>query len=140
MAQRLLSQLAHVEVLTPTPQDSLDFYTSVLGLEESGRNGQSVFLRGWGEFFHHSIQLTEGPHAGLGHVGWRTQGPEELDRAVAILQQSGRGQGWHEEHARPRPRLSGVLRARDAASTCAAARFRACWAAWGSTSSPRRAA
>jgi hypothetical protein len=26
---------------------SLDVYTSVLGLEESGREGQSVFLRGW---------------------------------------------------------------------------------------------
>ncbi len=36
LSQRLLSQLAHVEVLTLTPQDSLDFYTSVLGLEESG--------------------------------------------------------------------------------------------------------
>ena len=29
MAQRLLSQLAHVEVLTPTPQESLDVYPSV---------------------------------------------------------------------------------------------------------------
>ena len=82
MAQRLSSQLAHVEVLTPTPQESLAFYTSVLGLEESAREGQSVFLRGWGEFFHHSIQLTEGPHAGLGHVGWRT-GPQRPPRAPA---------------------------------------------------------
>jgi catechol 2,3-dioxygenase len=97
MAPRLLSQLAHVEVLTPTPQESLDFYTSVLGLEESGRVRQSVFLRGWGEFFHHSIQLTEGPHAGLGHIGWRTQGPEELDQAVTILEASGQGRGWHED-------------------------------------------
>jgi catechol 2,3-dioxygenase-like lactoylglutathione lyase family enzyme len=30
MAQRLLPQLAHVGVLTPTPQESLDFYTSGL--------------------------------------------------------------------------------------------------------------
>jgi catechol 2,3-dioxygenase-like lactoylglutathione lyase family enzyme len=45
MAQRLLSQLAHVEVLTPTPQESLDFYTSVLGLEESAREGQPRLRR-----------------------------------------------------------------------------------------------
>ena len=39
MAERLISQLAHVEVLTPTPDESLRFYTDVLGLEESGREG-----------------------------------------------------------------------------------------------------
>jgi catechol 2,3-dioxygenase len=97
MAERLLSQLAHVEILTPTPDESLRFYAQVMGLEESGRDGQSVFLRGWGEFFHHSIQLTEADHAGLGHVGWRTQGPEELERAVSKLQQSGQGEGWHDD-------------------------------------------
>ena len=48
MAERLISQLAHVEVLTPTPDESLRFYTDVLGLEESGREGQSVYLRGLG--------------------------------------------------------------------------------------------
>ena len=33
MPERLLSQLAHVEVLTPTPEESLRFYTDVLGLD-----------------------------------------------------------------------------------------------------------
>ena len=32
----------------------------MLGLEESGRDGGSVFLRGWGEHFHHSLELIEG--------------------------------------------------------------------------------
>ena len=65
MPVRLLSQLAHVEILTPTPEDSLRFYTKVLGLEESGRSGDSVYLRGWGEFFHHSVQLTEADRPGV---------------------------------------------------------------------------
>jgi catechol 2,3-dioxygenase len=97
MPERLLSQLAHVEVLTPTPEESLRFYADVLGLEESGRSGQSVFLRGWGEFLHHSLQVTEGPHAGLGHVGWRTFDQESLDRAVARIEDTGAGEGWHED-------------------------------------------
>jgi catechol 2,3-dioxygenase len=83
MPDRLLSQLAHVEVLTPTPEESLRFYTDVLGLEESGRDGQSVFLRGWGERFFHSLQLTEGVRPGLGHIAWRAQGPEQLQAAAA---------------------------------------------------------
>ena len=97
MPSRLLSQLAHVEILTPTPEESLRFYIDVVGLEESGRAGQSIFLRGWGEWFHHSIQLTESDHTGLGHVGWRTDGPDQLDEAVARLEATGLGEGWYDE-------------------------------------------
>ena len=86
MPDRLLSQLAHVEVLTPTPEESLRFYTDVLGLEESGREGRSVYLRGWGERFFHSLQLTESDRPGLGHVAWRAQGPEQLRVAAARVE------------------------------------------------------
>ena len=96
MAERLLSQLAHVEVLTPTPDESLRFYTDVLGLEESGRDGHSVYLRGWGERFHHSLQLTESEQSGLGHIAWRAQGPEQLETAVARVQEAGVGEGWND--------------------------------------------
>jgi len=94
MPDRLLSQLAHVEVFTPTPDESLRFYTEVLGLEESGREGPSVYLRGWGERFHHSLQLTEAEAPGLGHIAWRAQGPEQLDAAVARVEATGAGEGW----------------------------------------------
>ena len=33
MSARLLSQLAHVELITPTPEESLDFWTRIVGLE-----------------------------------------------------------------------------------------------------------
>jgi catechol 2,3-dioxygenase len=97
MSMRLLSQLAHVELLTPSPGESLRFLVNVLGLEESGRDGQSVFLRGWGDWFHHSVQVTEAPQPGLGHVAWRANGTEELETAVKRLEASGRGEGWHED-------------------------------------------
>ena len=42
MVNRLISQLAHVEVITPKPEESLRFYRDVLGLEVSGQEGQSV--------------------------------------------------------------------------------------------------
>ncbi|MFT3863222.1 MAG: VOC family protein [Solirubrobacterales bacterium] len=95
---RLLSQLAHVEIITPDPAASLAFYKDVLGLEESAREGQSVYLRGWGERFHHSIQLTEGPHPGLGHIGWRTWGPDALKAGAKKLESSGLAVGWTDGH------------------------------------------
>jgi catechol 2,3-dioxygenase len=48
MNRSLLSQLAHVELTTPMPEESLRFWTQVVGLEETARVGQSVYLRGWG--------------------------------------------------------------------------------------------
>ena len=43
MPNRLIAHLAHVEVLSPKPEESLRFYRDVLGLEESGREGSSVY-------------------------------------------------------------------------------------------------
>lgn len=89
-----IAHLAHVEVITPSPAESLTFYRDVLGLEESGSDGHSVYLRGWGEHYRHSLQLTEGPEPALGHAGWRTASEEALDAAAARLDGLGAGLGW----------------------------------------------
>ena len=99
MYERLISQLAHVRVVTPRIEESLLFYKEVLGLEESSRDGGSVFLRGWGEHFHHSLELVEGPQPALGHIGWRAQGPEQLDAAVKRIEAAGAGIGWFDGNA-----------------------------------------
>jgi len=95
--ERLLSQLAHVEITTPVADASLGFFTDVLGMEVAGRQGQSVYLRGWSEWFHHSLKLTEGAAPGLVHVGWRAEGPAQLELAASRLEASGHGEGWHED-------------------------------------------
>jgi catechol 2,3-dioxygenase len=82
MVERLIAQLAHVEVITRKPEQSTGFFKNVLGLEESGRAGQSIYFRGWGEFFHHSLQLTEGRAPAIAHTGWRTEGPRGLKACV----------------------------------------------------------
>ena len=89
----LMSQLSHVEITTPKPDQSLRFFTDVMGMIESGRKGQSVYLRAWRNFFHHDLVLTEGAQPGLKHIGWRSAGPKALDSAVARLEQAGCGIG-----------------------------------------------
>ncbi len=89
-----LARIGHAELLTPKPEESLRFFVDVLGMEEEARDGQSVFLRGWGDYLRYSLKLTESPRAGLGHVALRAWSPEALDRRVAAVEATGRGLGW----------------------------------------------
>jgi catechol 2,3-dioxygenase len=79
MSEVLLSQLAHVELVSPKPQETVDWMVNVLGLEETTREGQSAYLRGWAEWLHSSLVVTEGPQPAIGHIAWRTYGPEDPD-------------------------------------------------------------
>ena len=73
MSKRLLSHLAHVELFTPNLDASLKFFTEVLGLIESDRAGNSVYLRCWGEHYHHSVVLTRVGPARAGPCGVANQ-------------------------------------------------------------------
>jgi catechol 2,3-dioxygenase len=89
-----LARIGHAELLTPKPEESLRFFVDVLGMEEEARDGQSVFLRGWGDYLRYSLKLTESSRAGLEHVGLRAWGPDALQRRVAAVEATGLGLGW----------------------------------------------
>jgi catechol 2,3-dioxygenase-like lactoylglutathione lyase family enzyme len=64
-----VAHLGHLELLTPTPDASLRFFVDVLGMTESGRQGNSVYLRGWDDYELASLKLTGSHTSGLGHAG-----------------------------------------------------------------------
>lgn len=65
-------------------------------MEIEAQEGQSVYLRGWGDYLRYSLKLTESPRAGIGHVALRTWSPEALERRVAAVEATGLGKGWIE--------------------------------------------
>ena len=81
-----MAQLAHVELFTPKPDETLRFFKELLGLQETEREGQSVYLRAYEDFYHHTLKVTEAPKPGLGHVAWRTTSPQALQRRVAAIE------------------------------------------------------
>lgn len=91
---RDLAHLGHLELLTPRPEESLGFFRDVLGMTVTARAGQSVFLRGWGDYERHTLKLTEAAHGGIAHTAWRAVSPAALTRRVAALEASGYGIGW----------------------------------------------
>ncbi len=69
-----MSEIAHlgpVELLTPKAQESLGFFVDVLGMEEEGREGASVYLRGWGDYQRYSLKLIASDTSGMGVLGLR---------------------------------------------------------------------
>ena len=89
-----VAHIGHVELLTPRPDESLAFFHDVLGMEIESREGQSVFLRGWGDYQRYSLKLTESDRAGLEHIALRAWSQEALERRVAEIEESGLGLGW----------------------------------------------
>jgi catechol 2,3-dioxygenase len=89
-----IAHLAHIELLTPKPNESLEFFQNLLGMEVVHSEGQSVFLRGWGDQQLYSLKLTEAKQAGLGHVAVRTVSPSALERRAENLEKRGMGLGW----------------------------------------------
>ncbi len=89
-----IAHLGHAEILTPKPEESLWFFKEVLGMEEAAREGQSAYLRAFGDFDHNTLKLTEAEQAGLGHVGWRAVSTQALERRVGALEKGGHGKGW----------------------------------------------
>ena len=89
-----LAHLGHIEMLTPKPEESLKFFVNVLGMTESGREGESVYLRGWDDYEMHTLKLTASKLPGMGHCAFRTRSPQALDRRVEALKGSGYDVGW----------------------------------------------
>jgi catechol 2,3-dioxygenase len=89
-----IAHLGHLEVLTNKPEASLDFFVNVLGLTESGREGDSVFLRAYDDYEFHTLKLTASATTGVAHVGYRASSEQGLLRRVAAIEKLGAGIGW----------------------------------------------
>jgi catechol 2,3-dioxygenase len=89
-----LAHIGHAELLTPTPEESLQFFVELFGMEVEHREGQSVYLRGWGEYQLYGLKLTESELPGLGHMALRANNQQALERRAAAIEQTGLGLGW----------------------------------------------
>ena len=89
-----IARLAHAELFTPDLDGSLWFFKTLLGMRETAREGDSVYLRCYEDPYHHSLKLTGAQDAGLGKLGWRTTSREAFERRATALDKSGLGAGY----------------------------------------------
>ncbi|NNM71471.1 catechol 2,3-dioxygenase [Enterovirga aerilata] len=89
-----IAHLGHLEITSKVPEKSLWFFTEVLGMTVSAQSGDSVYLRCWDDYEHHTLKLTAGKRTGMRHMAFRTRSPQALERRVAALKGSGFDIGW----------------------------------------------
>ena len=95
---RDLAHLAHIEMYTPKLEDSARFFTEIMGMYISTVEGDSIYLRAYDDYEHHTLKLTAHRQAGIGHFAWRTQSQEALEQRVAALSKTSCGLGWCDDH------------------------------------------
>lgn len=91
-----IAHLAHTEIYTPKLDESVDFFKHIIGMHESGRTGNSVYFRAWGDYALHTLQLTGAPTSGMGHVAFRTKNAEILEKMTRYLIHHGVKGEWRE--------------------------------------------
>jgi catechol 2,3-dioxygenase len=91
-----IAHMAHVELLTPKLEESVRFFSEIMGMSISDEKGDSVYLRAYDDYEHHTLKLTAHTHADLGHYAWRLRSSEILECKAKAIEATGHGLGWTE--------------------------------------------
>jgi catechol 2,3-dioxygenase len=87
-------RLSHVEIRVPDLELATAYYTEVVGMYETAREPDRVFLKCWDEHQHHSLILVFAPTYGLTHMGWKVENRADLDVYAARLADAGLDVTW----------------------------------------------
>ncbi|WP_102346805.1 catechol 2,3-dioxygenase [Bacillus sp. Marseille-P3661] len=71
-------RLGRAELKVMDLEAAVKYYTNIIGLEETGRDRDRVYLKAWDEFDHHSIVLRKADSPGLDHMGFKVRSIEDL--------------------------------------------------------------
>lgn len=87
-------RLSHVELVVTNLAKSKAFYADTLGLQVTGEDSGTIFLRAIEERGHHCIILTKGKKAAVKVLGFKVYAEKDLDAAKTWFEARGRGAQW----------------------------------------------
>ena len=79
-------RLSHLEIRVPDLELATAYYTEVLGMIETDRESERVYLKCWDEHQHHSIVLHYASSYGLDVLAWKVHQREDLDHYATRLE------------------------------------------------------
>jgi len=72
-------KLGYLEVRVKDLAVARQYYTQVLGLQETDHVGGKLYLKAWDEQEHHQLVLVEDPVPGLNYMAFRLESPDDLE-------------------------------------------------------------
>ena len=75
-----IMRIGRAELRVLDLEESVKYYTNVIGLDEVGRSEGKVYLKAWDEFDHHSLILQEADSPGLDHFAFKVENEEDLEK------------------------------------------------------------
>ncbi len=87
-------QLAHVELLTPVLDKSVEFFTKLLGMTIVHKTEDKFYLRAYEDRSIYSLVLTQSDRNGLGHAAFLVDSEETLNTYVESIEKSGQPGEW----------------------------------------------
>jgi catechol 2,3-dioxygenase len=95
---------SHVEFLVTDLEKSRDFYVRSLGLIETERTRDQIYLRGVEDRFHHCLILTESEEPAVSHIAFRVRTKLDLQKIAELLERSKLRYRWLEPGTEERSR------------------------------------
>lgn len=82
-------RLGRLELRVLDLEESVKYYTNVIGLEVTGHEENRVYLKAWDEYDHHSIILQKSDTAGMDHMAFKVKDIYELEKLEYKIEQFG---------------------------------------------------
>lgn len=73
-----IMRIGRVQLKVTDLEKAADYYTNIIGLEETGREEGKIYLKAWDEYDHHSVILQKSDSAGLDHFAFKVKSPDDL--------------------------------------------------------------
>ncbi|MEB3100250.1 catechol 2,3-dioxygenase [Ferviditalea candida] len=84
-----IMRIGRVELRVMDLEKSVDYYTNIIGLEETGREGDRVYLKAWDEYDHHSVILQKADRPGMDHFAFKVRHVDDLAQYEKKIEEFG---------------------------------------------------
>ena len=84
-----IMRIGRAELRVLNLEESINYYTNIIGLELVGRSEGRAYLKAWDEYDHHSLILQEADSPGLDHFAFKVSNEADLEYYERRIEQFG---------------------------------------------------
>ncbi|MBB6445243.1 catechol 2,3-dioxygenase [Bacillus benzoevorans] len=84
-----IERVGRIQLRVHDFEQSVDYYSNILGLDVTGQDDNRVYLKAWDEWDHHSVILEKSDYSGMDHIAFKVTNHDVLDKLERKIEQFG---------------------------------------------------